>query len=418
MNKLGAVIRFTYGTQVKRKSFVITSVIFVILITLLTHLPGLIAYLNQDAGPKKIGFVGEAPDVLEALQHYYAEQSEPALEIVPAADEEAARRLLAEKEITGYLHAMEERNVNGIPAFQYKSKDTVPFIIGELMEGLQYANQLAVQQSIGLTDAQWEKLFAPVELEPVQVTEADEAKSESEIQLAFILVYVMLFLLYMGVLGYGASVATEITAEKSSRVMELLVSSVSPLTQMFGKIIGICLLGLTQMACTIGAGVVNLLVQRDHSLFQDLNINVAEINPMLIVYFFIFYLLGYFLYSTVFAACGSLVSRTEEVSQVISPVIFLIIAVFFVAMYGLSNPNAPFIVVMSFVPFFSPMLMFLRIGMSDPAAWEIWLSIALLVAGSYVLGWIAAKIYRTGVLMYGKLPTWKELRTAMKAYDV
>jgi len=100
------------------------------------------------------------------------------------------------------------------------------------------------------------------------------------------------------------------------------------------------------------------------------------------------------------------------------PITMLIIGAFFVAMYGLTNPNATFVVIASFVPFFSPLVMFLRIGLSDPAWWEILLSIGISAAGVYVMGLIAAKIYRAGVLLYGKAPSWKELRKAMKAYDV
>jgi ABC-2 type transport system permease protein len=213
-------------------------------------------------------------------------------------------------------------------------------------------------------------------------------------------------------------VATEITAEKSSRVMEVLISSVSPLKQMFGKIIGICLLGLVQIVVFVVVGAANLLVPQNLDKIKSFNIDLGDVQLSLLGYFVIFYLLGYFIYATIFAAVGSLVSRTEEVGQAIMPVTFLIIAGFMIAMFGLQNPNAPFVVAMSFVPFFSPLIMFLRIGMSDPALWEIWLSIGITAATMLALGWLAAKIYRVGVLMYGKRPSFAELRKAMKAFKV
>jgi ABC-2 type transport system permease protein len=291
--------------------------------------------------------------------------------------------------------------------------------LSQLNSALRFVNQEMAKKEVGLTPEQADRLFAPIDLTPVQIVGSQaEGKSESEIQLAFGLVYVLLFLLYMGVIAYGNMVATEITAEKSSRVMELLVSSVSPLIQMFGKIIGICLLGLTQIVIFIAVGAINLASVAGSELFSGFNLNLSEINPMLFVYFLLFYLLGYLIYATTFAAVGSLVSRTEDVGQVIMPVTLLIVAAFILAMYGLSNPNAPFVVVMSFVPFFSPLLMFERIGMSSPAVWEILLSLGILVGSIFALGWLAAKIYRTGVLMYGKRPTFRELRKAMKAYDV
>ncbi|MCI3927636.1 ABC transporter permease [Paenibacillus sp. TRM 82003] len=418
MNKLGTVIRFTYGNAIKQKSFLITTLVFVVILSLMVHLPAMIGSLTSGDGPKKVGLV-ENEAIVQPLQQYFAAQPDPEVEIVGVASEAAAADAVESKALSGYLVATAETNGNGFPTFEYKSKDALPIVVGDLTGALQFVHQTIARESIGLTDEQASKLFAPVNIKPVQLTDAAEGKSESEIQLAFGLVYVLLFLLYMGVIGYGNTVATSITAEKSSRVMELLISSVSPLTQMFGKIIGVCLLGLTQIALFIGVGAVNLTAsQGSNPLLTNLNINLSEIDPMLIVYFFIFYFLGYFIYATVFAAVGSLVSRTEEVGQVIMPVTLLIVGAFLVAMYGLTNPNAPFIVTMSFVPFFSPLVMFLRIGLADPAWWEILLSIAISLGAIYVMGWIAAKIYRTGVLLYGKLPSWKELRKAMKAFDV
>ena len=340
--------------------------------------------------------------------------------IEPVASEAEAAERVENGELAGFLLARGSANINGVPDFEYKSKDALPMKLGELGGGLQYVNQAIARETIGLTAEQAARLSAPVNIVPVQLAgAAGEGKSESEIQLAFGLVYVLLFLLYIGVIGYGNTVATSITAEKSSRVMELLISSVSPMTQMFGKIIGICLVGLTQIALFVIVGALNLAATKDSNpLFSELNINLAELDPMLFVYFFIFYFLGYLIYAAVFAAVGSLVSRTEEVGQVIMPVTLLIVAAFMLAMYGLYNPNAPFVVAMSFVPFFSPLVMFLRIGLGNPELWEILLSIGISAAGVYVMSWIAAKIYRTGVLLYGKLPSWSELRKAMKAFDV
>lgn len=423
MNRLGTVIRFTYGNAIKQKSFIITTIVFALILSGMVHLPALIGALTAGDGPKNVAIVAEAP-IGDLAQQYYAAQPEPGIRIVsfPAEAETEAKRLVEAGELAGYLVATAETNANGFPAFEYKSKDALPTVLGDLSGALQSVNQTMARDSIGLSEEQAAKLFAPVSVRPVQLTDGaveGGGKSESEIQLAYGLVYVLLFLLYMGVIGYGNTVATSITAEKSSRVMELLVSSVSPLTQMFGKIIGVCFLGLTQMALFIGVGAANLAAsQASNPLLTGLNIHLSEMDPMLIVYFFIFYFLGYFIYATVFAAVGSLVSRTEEVGQVIMPVTMLIVVAFFVAMYGLTNPNAPFIVAMSFVPFFSPLVMFLRIGLADPAWWEIALSIAISVAAIYALGWVAAKIYRTGVLLYGKLPSWKELRKAMKAFEV
>ena len=159
--------------------------------------------------------------------------------------------------------------------------------------------------------------------------------------MSYALVYVMLFMLYMGVIGFGNMVAMEITSEKSSRVMELLITSVSPLKQMFGKIIGICLLALSQIALLIAVGCNQFkLIRAAANSFRSCILTWHDLQISLIVYFLIFYFLGFFIYATVFAAVGSLVSRTEDVGQAIMPVTLLIVAAFMIAMFGLNNPNA------------------------------------------------------------------------------
>ncbi|HZG55748.1 ABC transporter permease [Paenibacillus sp.] len=420
MHKLWTVIKFTFLTQIRQKSFLISTLVFVAILSVMVHLPTIIDTFSGDEGPKRIGLVSGGERYVSLMNEFYAASGDPEVVIVGAPTEEEAERRVEAKELEGYLAATNDANPNGVPGFEYRSKEAMPTLLGDVARGLQHVSQTLARESIGLTDEQAARLSAPVSVVPVQLIDGGGAgKSESEVQLAFGLVYVLLFLLYMGVIGYGNTVATSITAEKSSRVMELLVSSVSPLTQMFGKIIGICLIGLTQIVLFIAVGAANLAAtQESNPMLAEMNIRLSDVDPMLLVYFVVFYLLGYLIYAAVFAAVGSLVSRTEEVGQVIMPVTLLIVIAFVVAMYGLSNPNATLIVVLSFVPFFSPLVMFLRIGLADPAWWEIALSIAISAAGVYAMGWLAAKIYRTGVLMYGKLPTWKELRKAMKAMDV
>lgn len=425
MNKLSTVIKFTFMNRVRAKAFLVTTLIFAVILTAMINLPAIIASFSSSSGPAKIGIVGKETEITRSLKSFYEAQEEPELEIVmlgdagsKEADIKLGKEKLDAKEIKGFL-AFTEDAAAGFPKVTYHAKSSMDFSMEtKLRSTLQAVKAQIVVKDIGLTAAQLVKLNSPVSIETVQVQEGAAGKTESQMMVAYGLVYVLLLLLYMTVIGYGNMVATEITAEKSSRVMEVLITSVSPLKQMFGKIIGICLLGLVQIAVFVAVGAANLMIPQNMHKIRELNINLADVQLSLLGYFVIFYLLGYFIYATIFAAVGSLVSRTEEVGQAIMPVTFLIIAGFMIAMFGLQNPSAPFVVAMSFVPFFSPLIMFLRIGMSDPALWEIGLSILITTATMLALGWLAAKIYRVGVLMYGKRPTFKELRKAMKAFKV
>jgi ABC-2 type transport system permease protein len=411
--------------RVRAKAFVVTTLIFAIILTAMINLPAIISRFSSSDGPAKLGIVGKETEVTRALKSFYDNQKEPELQIVllgDAGSKEANAKLgkekLEAKEVKGYLEFTDDAAA-GFPKATYNAKSSMDFSMeSKLKSTLQAIKAELVVKDMGLTADQRAKLNSPVSIQTVQIQEGTSGKTESQMVLAYVLVYVLLFLLYMTVIGYGNMVATEITAEKSSRVMEVLISSVSPLKQMFGKIIGICLLGLVQIVVFVVVGAANLLVPQNLDKIKSFNIDLGDVQLSLLGYFVIFYLLGYFIYATIFAAVGSLVSRTEEVGQAIMPVTFLIIAGFMIAMFGLQNPNAPFVVAMSFVPFFSPLIMFLRIGMSDPALWEIWLSIGITAVTMFALGWLAAKIYRVGVLMYGKRPSFAELRKAMKAFKV
>ncbi|UJF34159.1 ABC transporter permease [Paenibacillus hexagrammi] len=428
MNSMLTVIRFTFMSRFRSKTFKVMCIVIILLLSVMIHLPALIDKLSSHDASRIGVFAGQQQAVAQKLADYYNKQegSDIAIDILPdagspEANDKTGKQQIAEKRIKGYLE-FAGGEAGSFPTAVYKSEGSMEFNLkSKLQAALQLIKTDVILNGVGLTDAQKASIQAPATLETMQISTTDQAaagKSESQMLMAYALVYVLLFMLYMGVIAFGNMVATEITSEKSSRVMELLITSVSPLKQMFGKIIGICLLALLQITLTILTAVVNLALSSNGELIQELHLNWSDLQVSLLVYFFIFYLLGFFIYATVFAAVGSLVSRTEEVGQAIMPVTFLIIAAFMVAMYGLNNPNASFVAVMSFVPFFSPLIMFLRIGMSSPASWEIGLSI-LIQAGSIIgMAWVAAKIYRTGVLMYGKRPSWRELRKAMRAYRV
>lgn len=422
MNSIWTVIKFTYMSRFRIKSFQVMSLILLILISLLIHLPSIIQQFSSDDATK-IGIFGTKQAAVSAkLEAFYNNQPNAEIQIVPLTDqgsteanEAYGKQQIADKKIKGYLEFTDGKQ-GGFPKMIYKSTGTSEK--NKLQTALQLIKTDMVLQGAGLPDAIKTDIQTPVSLETVQISTSDQAaegKTESQMRLSYILVYILLFMLYMGAIGFGNLVATEITAEKSTRVMELLITSVSPLKQMFGKIIGICLLALSQIAALIVVAALNIQLS-DASAIKELDISWSDLELSLIVYFLIFYLLGFFIYATIFAAVGSLVSRTEDVGPAIMPVTYVIVAAFMIAIFGLNHPNAPFVVTMSFVPFFSPMIMFLRIGMSSPAFWQVALSIIIQLLSIGAMSWLAAKIYRTGVLMYGKRPTLKELRKAMRAY--
>ncbi|MEY9095891.1 ABC transporter permease [Paenibacillus sp. RC84] len=437
MNSMLTVIRFTLLNRLKTKSFKITTLIFVLLISAVVNLPAIIQQFSKEDGKEavKIGVMANGTDIQQKLTDYFAaaKTGTGTIEIVPLeskggaeADAALIREKLKNKDVKGVLTA-KPAGAGEFPQLLYQTGASgfsmnpgTDETAGLLKTALQTIKTNSAIAQAGIEPAVLAKIQEPVKLttETVALKEAETpAKSKEELGIAFILVYALLFLLYMSVIGYGSMVSTEITAEKSSRVMEILISSGSPLKQMFGKIIGICLMGLLQNVVFGIVVAVNLTLPWNGAALQSMDLDLSLIPYGLLGYFLLFYLGGFFIYATIFAAIGSLVSRSEEVQQAVMPVTLLIIIAFMTAMFGLQNPEAPFVIAMSYVPFFSPLIMFLRIGLGSPAWWEITISIAIMLGSIFVLGWLSAKIYRTGVLMYGKRPSWKELRKAMKAFQ-
>lgn len=428
-NRFLTVMGFTIRNKYRSKSFIVTSVILAVLVSIGVNLPYIISLFQSDKA-SSVGAV--AGDIPARLEKFYAEQEKPDIIIKQYPDQgskDANDKFLKDQissgDIKGYLEFGETDPAIGFPKVVYKSKATMDFgFTNKLQAGLQSVKNETV--AAGLPKETLQRIMAPVTVDNVQISTTDsgvgtvgkEGKTEKEVGIATGMVYVLVIVLFMGILITGQLIATEITAEKSSRVMEVLITSVSPLQQMFGKIIGMLVVGLSQIALIVVVAAANLTMPHNVDALKDLNINLGDIDPVLVVYAVIFYLLGYFLYATVYAAVGSIVSRTEDLGQAVMPITMLSLAGFYLTIFGLTTPDAAYVTVTSYIPFFTPFLMFMRLGLTDPPIWEAILSILILCASIFGLGWLSAKIYRTGVLMYGKRPSFKELRKAMKAYKV
>ncbi|MCR8643183.1 ABC transporter permease [Paenibacillus sp. N1-5-1-14] len=422
MNSIFTVIRFTFMTAFTAKSFKVSSLIMAILVTIGINLPAVIDYFSSHEADK-VGVFANQTEIAQKLDAYYKAQGEAKVEIVTLpssskdADEQLAKDKIKSGDIKGYIE-ISDQLVGGFPKVTYKSNDTKDSsLVRELQLGLQAVKMDGILKNI--PKEQLEIIQTPIAIDTLQISTSNEVgqtKTEGQLIMSYIMVYGMLMLQYMSIMMYGTAVATTITQEKSSRVMELIVTSVDSLKQMLGKIIGTCLLALSQLAVVGVAAFINLMLPHNQKQIASLGISLSDIPVSTFIYFIIFFLGGFFLYAMLYAAVGSIVSRVEDVGQAVMPIMFLMMAGFMVSMVALQNPNASYVVVMSYIPFFSPLVMFLRIGMGDPEQWEVLVSIALLFVSIGFFSWLAAKIYRTGIMLYGKRPTIKEFRKAMQAF--
>lgn len=447
MNKLGHVINFTYRNKVKNKSFRWTTLALAVLLIIGLNIPYFIQIFsdNNEEENMKIAIASSNYDEIATQIQQAAQKQQQATSSSTAStaldtssevqstqlqwqakfeSESTLRQQVEDGSISGYL--LLQKPTTGDVAFP-----TVTYVSEKnnstIQSVLQTATQTAKVQYIAagkLTNTQLEQIGTPVTVNHTSLddlngqsdtTKDNPMKSNTE---NYILVYLLMVLFFFSLTITGNMIASEITAEKSSRVMEILISSLSPLTQMFGKIIGVFLVGLTQIASYGIVIAINLSLPYYQEVLAGFDLHVSNLSLNVVGFGLLYYVLGYFLYATLFAAIGSIVSRTEDLAQAIVPITMLMLAAFYIGIFSISNSDSLLMRISSYIPFFSPTTAIVRIGLGSMPIWETVISIVILLVSIFLFGWLSARIYRTGVLMYGKRPTLKELRKAMKSYKL
>lgn len=222
----------------------------------------------------------------------------------------------------------------------------------------------------------------------------------------FFYTYIMIFALYMVILLYGQMVATNVATEKSSRAMELLITSAKPTSMMFGKVLASCLAGFIQLVSVFGSALLFYNLNKSAWKGNMIIESIFNIPVDLLVYMLIFFVLGFLIYAFLYGAIGSTASKLEDINTSVMPVTFMFIIAFVVVMTSMSggSVDSALMQVCSYIPFTSPMAMFTRICMSTVPFYEVAASIGILIASTVGIGVLSAKIYRMGVLLYGNAP--------------
>ena len=232
----------------------------------------------------------------------------------------------------------------------------------------------------------------------------------------FFYTYIMIFALYFVILLYGQMITTNVATEKSSRAMELLITSAKPVSMMFGKVIASCLAGLTQLLAIFGSAFLFFQINASYWDGNQLISSLFGMPMWLLVYMLVFFVLGFLIYAFLYGAIGSTVSRLEDVNTAVMPVTMLFVIAFFITMMALANGTVDSMLmkVCSYIPFTSPMAMFTRLAMSTVPSYEIAVSIGVLILSVIGVGVVSAKIYRVGVLLYGTKPKMGAVLKAMR----
>ena len=439
MRKMVAVMKREYLQAVKKKMFIIMTLLFPFLMAALMVIPGLIA--AKGMGQKRIAVL----DGTGKLQAAYArpnqaEQSREApeqearkalsgsrpelpsqidVEYVSqagAADIDAAARPYLERLSRDKDAPDKLEGVFVIPAqavsdqetpLTYYSRSSTDFITQERLGKL--ANK-ALQRfrlsANGVAPDAVDSLLRDLPVSAVQLSRTGGRKTGGELN--FVVAFIFGALLMLPSLVYGQETMRGIVQEKTDRVVEVLVSSVSPRQLLTGKILGVAAVGLTQIF--VWLLMIGLFGAYGAATLAVADVNLSQfIRPAVFFYFFVFYVLAYLTYVCIYAIAGAVCNSEKEAQQFVMPIMMVMMMPWFLMMPIVLNPDAPFAVGFSLAPVFGPITMFVRTLVAEPPMWHVLVSIAISIATIAAFFWITAKIFRVGILSYGKRPTLPEL---------
>lgn len=414
------IARREYIARVRNKAFIfMTLLVPIFLVGYITVLP----FLFTQTGTEKLSLAladfgsGRASALTERLEGI----NEPKITVrqveVGANSEDEVRSGLSDEvrnqQIDGYILLTPDPEV-GAKARYYARETGNPVLMGRIEDAFRSALLESVLAGTGVDFDQVRKIqHSGVDV----ITVSKQGEEAGGFGAAFFSTLALGMLLYMTVLINGQGMAMAIVEEKSSRLIEVVLGAVTAMEFMTGKILGVLGSGLTQLGIWLLCALVAFLYGLPAlamSLPPDMSLS-SLVKPEIILYFSIFFALGYLLYSTMFAAVAATCSSTEEVGQAMFPAMLPLILAFFSTFYAVTNPATSATRVLSLIPFFTPLVMLTRVNVLMPPLWEVWLSILLLVLAIALVFWICSKIFRFALLMHGKRPSVVEIVKMMRA---
>lgn len=401
MKQFGKILKFELGGYLKNKVFVGITIFLVIAIAVAMFIPNISSFFKSKDGT-------DAPIVLPVML-IYAEDSE-----LSSLAEQYFTEAFAD-----YTIMVSEGTVDDIKTQITSGNAECAFVMDSASSYTYYVNNLSMYDSnTAVADTVLQEVYRAAaliqsgmtpeqagEIMSVQIDSNTVALGKDQFQ-NFFYTYIMIFALYMVILLYGQMVATNVATEKSSRAMEVLITSAKPTSMMFGKVLASCIAGLVQLVAIFGSALVFYNINKSAWGDNVIIESIFNIPVGLFAYMLVFFVLGFLIYAFLYGAIGSTASKLEDINTSVLPITFLFIIAFFVVVFSMTSGNVDntLIKVCSYIPFTSPMAMFTRICMSSVAWYEIAISIAILIGSTIGIGFISAKIYRVGVLLYGTTP--------------
>ncbi|MEJ6981311.1 ABC transporter permease [Pedobacter sp. P351] len=400
MHKTLLIIKREYLSRVKKKSFLLMTFLVPLLFLGMT---GLVAYLTQTGGDAvtKVTVIDDDGS--------FSNQFKNSKGLVFSSGSENLKKSKLTARVNESFVLYIPKDIEQGGKVQLVSEKKAPmFVMSEIENQINSILRYKQLKEAGIDIKTLESIKPSVTIEYKEFT--DEGEKDSNASAAYAISFSAAILIYVCLFIYGAQVMRGVIEEKTSRIVEVIISSVKPFQLMLGKILGIGLVGLTQFLLWI---ILSSLATKISStdVIPPVVLNAIETIPVgyILVTFLIYFLGGYLLYSALFAAVGSAVDNETETQQFMFPITLPLLFTYIMAFsFIVNNPNSTLSFWLSMIPFTSPIAMMVRIPFGVPA-WELYLSISLLIAGFIFTTWVAARIYRVGILMYGKKTSYREL---------
>jgi ABC-2 type transport system permease protein len=425
LRNIGLIIGREYKNRVTQRSFIITSIILLVIVFIAAFVPTIVQLITarttsqthvvvvNDAG--SIAGLNEATltaYIRSQLNGTNTSSTAPyAITSQPQASLDSLQSQVKNSKLDILL--VLDRSVQGKNLQLLYDTNADPNNDSSLTSIQALASQLTVLDTahrFGLTPSQTTRLFAPPSLRMVYTQQGQSTRPVNEIVTGYVLAFAGALLIYVSVAVYANIVAAGVAEEKGSRVMEILVNAATPFQLLAGKIVGIGAACLTQMGCLVVVGIGALLLQTplQAALFGAHAGGFSQyLTGLSIPFYFLFlvyFLLAFFLYAALYAGLGALVKRQEEVQSATMVPSMLVISGWLLVYLAVAFPNAIWTKVLSYIPFWTPMLMLVRLALGTVVWWEVVVTIALMLVAILACTWFAARLYRLGVLMYGQRP--------------
>ena len=402
MKQFFTIFKFELKSYLKSKSFIAVTAFLIVAIVVVMFFPRITSLIKDDdrsedtAENTGVMLVGAEDETLTELISNTFSAYFPEYEVrVAEGDEENIKTLVTEgdaecafymKDMTSFVYYVDTLSM-------YDSNTEIA------REALKNVYQTSAMMSSGMSAEDAAAVMS------MQISGETVSLGNDQTQ-NFFYTYIMIFALYIVIILYGQMVAMGVATEKSSRAMEVLITSAKPVSMMFGKVISACLAGFIQLFAVFGSAILFYKINESYWGDNPIISSIFDMPSELFAYMMIFFVLGFLIYAFLYGAIASTVSKLEDINTAVTPITYVFIIAFIVVMTAMGSGEVDTVLmkVCSYVPFTSPMAMFTRIAMSNVPLWEILLSIVTLVASVVGIGFISAKIYRVGVVLYGTPP--------------